>query len=203
MKNWKKALSMTAALALSVSMLAGCGADGSASSGSASGSAAGSASASSSAEQAAPAPGAQDSDGMGRRYADLVGMYLMQSGTAAGVPDATVKAGNDQEIGPHLQQTYAVTSTVTMVVYTDQADQHLLRLSVQTKSVANETDLKISRYIMEFVPIFFDADEAGRIQQELHLTDAAAGKSYASKGLSGSYQFTKTDKGSNFDYRAN
>ena len=200
MKNTKRALTSAAALALSLTLLAGCGPEGSASG---SASVSGSASGSSSMEQVPPAPGESQSRGMGRQFADLVHLYMNECDIAASPFDnAVVRSGNDQEIGPHLKQTYTVTSSVTLVVYTDQEDQHLLRVTVQIPNVPSEHELTVSRCVMGFVPMFFDANDSGTLLEQLHLDDAGQGASYTAQAASGSYIFSKTDKGSVLDYFA-
>lgn len=200
MKNMKKVLTAAAALALSLSLLAGCGPDGSASG---SASVSGSASASSGVEQAPPAPGEADSKGMGRQFADLVSLYIKKCGLGdLSIPDAQVKSGSDQEIGPHLKQTYALSAPLTLVVYTDPEDGHLLRVSFQLADGANEHDLKLAECAMVFVPTFFDPSDVDAIQEHLHLKDPVTDQRYAAESASGIYQFMKSAEGTSFEYFA-
>ena len=197
MNNKKRIFTLALAAALSLSLLSGCeGDDSSAPSGS------GSTSGASGVEEA-PAPGAETSQGIGRRYADLTGLYLKECGfVAPSIPDAIVKSGNDQNLGPHLQQRYTLTFATTLTVYTDLSDQHLLRVTLDRDNAPSENDSRVFQCAAGFIPVFFDSAESGAIQEQLHLTSPKKDVVYTAESTSGHYTHTTNTKGTVFDYFA-
>ena len=186
MNKMKRVLALALAAVMALGLLAGCGKDGQTSD-SASGSASGS-----TGEAAPPAPGAENSDGIGRQYAELNTLYMKQLGVMGPtVPSAVVKSGNDQDIGPHLKQVYTLSPVLNLVVYTDPEDQRLLRITVEASATQNELDVQINQQTMNFVPYFFDNAETDAIGQALHLSDIAEGSSFEAAAASGMYSLTR------------
>ena len=195
MNKMKRFLALALAAVMALGLLAGCGKDGQSS---ASGSASGS-----TGEAAPPAPGAENSQGIGRQYAELNTLYMKQAGVMGPtVPAADVKSGNDQDIGPHLKQVYTLSPVLNLVVYTDREDQRLLRVTVEASATQNELDIQINQQTMNFVPYFFDNAEADAIGQALHLSDIVVDSSFETTAASGMYVLMRDAKGTTLNYYA-